>query len=81
MAHTHSPVVSVPEDGEASMIEILHKYRAEWIVVPTPGYAAMRGSGSVIAEMANGTRTTLGDLRVERVKLDGTLIVFRVLWP
>ena len=81
MAHTHSPVVSVPEDGEASMVEILHKYRAEWIVVPTPGYAAMRGSGTVIAEMASGNRTSLGDLKVERVKVEGSLLVFRVLWP
>jgi hypothetical protein len=81
MAQTRSPVVSIPEDGEAAIAEVLHKYRIPWIVIAAPGYTVLRGSGAVITELVNGSRSRIGDLPVERVRLGGSLLVFRVVWP
>ena len=75
LAHTRSPVVSIPEDGDASIAEVIRRYGVAWIVTVADTGVLRRSLDPV----AVGGRGAVGGVVVERVAAPGTLRAFRVV--
>lgn len=81
IAYTASPTVSIPFNGEAAIAAVLKRYGARWLVVFGRPVRTGGESHDVIHALASGARSTIGDLRLERVAAPPRLLVFRVSPP
>lgn len=68
ISHTRSPAVSIPFNGEAAIEAVLNRYQVRWLVFYDPHSGQ---SSAVLASILSGTRTQLGQLRFERVPVEG----------
>ncbi len=75
LAHTASPVVSIPQDGDASVAEVIHRYGVRSIVTVNDSGPLRR----VLDALPVGGRASFGGVSVERVAVQGLVRVFRVV--
>lgn len=75
MAQTRSPVVSIPKDGDASIAEVIHRYAVRWIVIVGDAGGLKR----VLDPLPADARASIGDVTVERVPVEGSVRLYRVL--
>jgi hypothetical protein len=82
IAHTRSPAVSIPYNGEAAIEAVLQRYQARWMVVfDNPPRWVEGESRAVLQRIASGQQTTLGRLQLQRVEVPASQAVFRVTVP
>lgn len=77
LADTSSPVVHLPENGEAAIEAVFEKYEIQWLLVQDR-YGMFRGSRFVVEELMSGRRTTIGKFRITREASGPGVTVFRV---
>lgn len=76
-ATTRSPVVMIPENGEAAIEAVLRRYHVRWLVLigkPT----GIHKSNQVLDELRAGTRTRIGGLDVVKQPGGGAVVILRV---
>jgi hypothetical protein len=81
MAHTNSPTVSIPFNGEAAVAGVLTRYHIRWLVVFGAPRWVEGESRALLKNILAGTTTTVGSLRLERVPRVNVPAVFHVLHP
>jgi hypothetical protein len=78
-AYTQSPAASIPLNGETAIANLIDRYDIRWMVVSGRlPYGLTGESQTVMDDIVAGTKTTLGQFRVERVHVPKNPAIFRV---
>jgi hypothetical protein len=76
---THSPVITIPGNGEAAIEAAVNRYNVRWIVLTQVAYPWIDESYGVVNSVAKGTRTQIGRLRLEKVREIDDIQIFRIV--
>lgn len=81
LAYTDSPTVSIPHNGEAAIEAVFRRYGIRWVVLFPSQIGGEGESRPLLQALANGARSSVGGLQLQRVSAPPPLIVFRVVDP